>query len=259
MKKALNKIILIYLLSYAAAIPAAGNLTLTTGVDYSSGKYGQSESTDITYIPIIAKYEINNDVFKLTVPWLQIRGPGNVIGGDSTTIVLGKSNRPITVQSGLGDVVVSGTHRMGEIGDIHPFVFDLTGKIKFATASASKGLGTGENDYSLQVDSYKPITTSTTLFGDIGYKYMGDPDGISLNNVWFGSAGLSYKIDPASTVGIIADYRQATQNTTQSLRELTVFISHKFKDQYKLQSYITHGYTDSSTDWGGGVMFGWMF
>jgi len=43
------------------------------------------------------------------------------------------------------------------------------------------------------------------------------------------------------------------------LRELTIFATHKFNERYKLQSYLTHGYSDSSADWGGGVMLGVVF
>ena len=235
-------------------VNAEGIFSFTSGVDYSSGKYGQSDSTDITYIPFMTKYETDNTTLKLTVPWVQITGPGDVIGG-STPIVLGKSNRPITTESGLGDTVMTATHTIARVSTGNDtLILDLTGKVKFATASVSKGLGTGKNDYSISLDAYKAITNNSTLFGDIGYKLLGDPSGINLNNVWFGTVGLSYKLSQNSSTGLIADTRQATQNNSAPLRELTVFLSHKFNEQYKLQSYITHGYSDTSTDWGGGAM-----
>lgn len=239
---------------------AEGAFSLSTGVDYSTGKYGQSNSTDITYIPFMAKYETSDTTLKLTVPWLKITGPGDVVvGGGGAPIVVGQSNRPVTTQSGLGDIVVAATHSIAQLGKTSPLVLDLTGKIKFATASTSKGLGTGENDYTIELDAYKPLNETTTAFGDIGYKLMGDPAGINLNNVWFASAGFSYKLNPSTSTGIMADIRQATLNTSDPLRELTVFLTHKFNTDYKLQSYLTHGYSDASTDWGGGIILGWMF
>lgn len=237
---------------------AEGNFSLTGGVDYSTGKYGQQESTDITYMPFMAKYETDDSSLKLTVPWLKITGPGDVVGGNAP-IVIGSSNRPITTQSGLGDIILAASHTIARLGETNPLILDVTGKVKFATASASKSLGTGENDYSLTLDAYKPLNNTVTVFGDIGYKVMGDPSGINLNNVWFGTAGLSYKLSPTSNMGFMADTRQATQNTSDPMRELTVFLTHKFSTHYKLQSYLTHGYTNTSTDWGGGVMLGWVF
>ena len=167
---------------FASTSYAEGKFTLTSGIDYSSGKYGQSKSTEITYIPFVAKYETGNTELKLTLPWVKITGPGDVVGGNSP-IVLGSSNRPITTESGLGDVVFSATQTIAQFGESNPLLLELTGKIKFATASSSKGLGTGENDYTLELDGYKPIINkSSTLFGDIGYKRLGDPSGINLNS-----------------------------------------------------------------------------
>lgn len=237
---------------------AESKLSLTSGVDYSTGKYGQSEATDITYIPLIAKYDTGSTTLKLTVPWVKITGPGDVVGGN-TPIVIGSSNRPITTQSGLGDIVFSATQTIAQFGKSNPLLLELTGKVKFATASSSKGLGTGENDYIVTLDAYKSISTAVTIFGDVGYKILGDPSGINLNNVWYGSAGFAYKLSPATSAGMMVDIRQATMNTSQPLRELTVFLTHKFNANYKLQTYLTSGNTDASTDLAGGLMLGWMF
>ncbi len=255
---AISGVFLVSLTFQTSLTHAEGTFSLTSGVDYSTGKYGQSQSTDITYIPFIAKYETGDTTFKLTVPWLKITGPGDVVGSDAL-VVLGNTNRPTTTESGLGDIVFSATHTIAQFGEGNPFILDLTGKVKFATASTSKGLGTGENDYSVVLDAYKPLNNTFTLFGDVGYKLTGDPAGLNLNNVWFGTAGLSYKINTTSSAGVIADARQATLDTSEPLRELTLFLTHKFSAHYKLQSYLTHGYSDASTDWGGGVMLGWMF
>lgn len=262
MKNKLNIIVASVLLTMMSAQPsrvlADGSFTLTSGVDYSSGKYGQSQSTDITYIPLIAKYETDNTTVKLTVPWLQITGPGDVVGADAI-LVRGNTSSKKTTESGLGDVVLSATQTIANFGETRPLTLDLTGKVKFATASKTKGLGTGENDYSVGLDAYKQISKPITLFGGAGYKLMGDPTGVNLNNVWFGSAGLSYRINPSTSASVMADYRQRTLNSSDSLREVTAFITHKFSAQYKLQSYITHGYSDVSTDWGGGLMLGYIF
>ena len=92
--------------------------------------------------------------------------------------------------------------------------FDLTGKIKFGTASESQGLGTGKNDYTLELDAYKPVSDHAIGFAGLGYKKMGDPRGTNLRNVWLGSIGVSYKINPLTNLGIMADYRQKTLETS---------------------------------------------
>jgi hypothetical protein len=193
------------------------------------------------------------------VPWLQITGPGDVVGGMSGPVVIAKSNRPIATESGIGDIVFSATQTILQTKEENPFVLDVTAKIKFGTASATRYLGTGENDYTAELNTYKTVNKIVTLFGDIGYKRMGDSTTLKLNNIWLGSVGLSYKLSPSTSLGIMADIRQATLNTSQPLRELTIFATHKLNEHYKLQSYLVQGYSDSSADWGGGILLGVTF
>ncbi|MDZ4140439.1 MAG: hypothetical protein U1C48_00385 [Methylotenera sp.] len=258
-----KNIVAIAMLSLSAPITstlafAEGVFSVTSGADYSTGKYGQSESTDITYIPFVGKYETDLTTIRLTVPWLQITGPGDVVGSDAT-LISNSTNRKRMTESGLGDIVFALTQTIANIGESRPLVVDLTGKVKFATASSTNRLGTGENDYTITLDGYKPINNGATLFGGLGYKKTGDPKDINLNNVWSGSCGLSYKLNQKSSTGIMADYRQASINNSEPLREITAFFTHKFSTTYKLQSYLTHGYSDASTDWGGGLMLGYIF
>lgn len=160
----LTSAFLLSLSAHATTTLAEGVFSLTSGVDYSTGKYGQSQSTDITYIPLVTKYETDATTVKLTVPWVQITGPGDVVGADAI-LVRGNSSQKKRTESGLGDVVFTATHTIANIGENRPLILDLAGKIKFATASRTKGLGTGENDYAIGLDAYKPIGRLTTLFG----------------------------------------------------------------------------------------------
>ncbi|MCV5231958.1 hypothetical protein OFC56_32875, partial [Escherichia coli] len=36
---------------------AEGSFTLSSGLDFSSGKYGSTQKTDTVYVPVIGKYE----------------------------------------------------------------------------------------------------------------------------------------------------------------------------------------------------------
>ena len=255
----MKKIIVFALLLLVSITSSAdtGAFSFSTGVDYSSGKYGQADTTDITCIPFTSKYELNRLTLKLTVPWIQIVGTGAVTGGSNNIIVLGKSNMARTRESGLGDVITSATYTVIE-SPSNKFILDATAKVKFGTASFSRGLGTGENDYIVEADAYKTFE-QTTLFGTLGYRVLGDPNYINLNNVWFGSLGAAYKFDAANSAGAYVDLRQATSDVGTSLREYTAYYVHKFNEQYKLQTYLMHGDTSSSADWGGGLMLGYSW
>lgn len=232
-----------------------GQFGMTTGLDYSTGKYGQSEATKIKYIPFIGKFEYDLWQVKVTVPWLQIEGPGGATGGDSKIIIADNVNKH-TSESGLGDVVASITYTVFQLEE-QKIILDVGGKVKFGTASVKKGLGTGENDYAVQLDAYKTLD-KVTLFGTVGYKVLGDPKDLELylHNVWYGTLGMAYKINNANNAGLLLDLRQSTCYLNTNIREYTVYYSHRFNPTYKLQSYITTGDTMSSVDLGAGLMLG---
>lgn len=244
-------LLVFFTLVTTTALAEDKTLTFTTGVDYSSGKYGQAEDTRITYIPLTGKYEMDRLIFKVTVPWVRIDGSGGV-SGDSRIVTDTGISSTRTAASGLGDVVAGVTYN-ALILNPEKFYLDLGAKVKIPTASSSRGLGTGETDYTVLADAYKTFGSITAL-ATIGYKVLGDPDGVTLNNTWFGTLGGVYKFDKQNSAGITVDLREATTQRTSELREYTLFYAHKFNDTYKMQSYLVHGDTRSSTDWGGGAM-----
>src|SRR4051794_27738739 len=60
---------------------ARAELALGSGAQYTSGTYGGAASTQILTIPLTARYEKDAWLFRASVPYLRITGPGNVIPG----------------------------------------------------------------------------------------------------------------------------------------------------------------------------------
>lgn len=249
----LYKLALISAMAGCSLVAQADNrMTFTTGMDYSSGSYGQSTKTRILYVPFIAKYELNERwAFKAVVPWLQIQGPGGVSADSRITTGNNLFNRK-TTESGLGDIVLGTTYSAFQ-SDVNQLYIDVGAKVKVPTASESKGLGTGKTDYTVSTDIYKTVEKLTFL-GTVGYRVLGDPSGVNLNNVWFSTIGGVYKFDPQNSAGVTLDLRQATSDNSTNLREYSVFYSHKFNHTYKLQTYMVAGDTTSSVDFGAGAM-----
>jgi len=230
----------------------------TTGLDYSTGKYGLSEATRIKYVPFTGKLEYDRWLAKITVPWLEINGSGAVTGGDSK-IILSNVTRPRSTESGLGDIVSSITYTAFQSAD-QKLTLDVGAKIKFATASAQKGLGTGSNDYAVQLDAYKTMQEwdKLTLLGTLGYKTYGKPElsNYGLHNTWFGTLGAAYKINGSNSTGLLVDLREAAWAQNSEIREYTLYYSHRFNPSYNLQTYATTGDTRSSVDFSAGLMLG---
>lgn len=231
---------------------------LSAGMDYSTGKYGDEQSTDIIYSPVTARYETNSWIFKLTLPYVRITGPGNVIGGSDNVVQIGPTGGGVRrTASGQGDVVAAATRNVYQNPE-QSFLLDITGKVKFGTADAIKGLGTGENDYSIQADLLRQ-NGAVLLFGSVGRKWMGDPAGIALRDPWFGSLGIGYNHSKMVQFGGAYDIRQRVTDSGARLSELMIYATYKSPSRYTVQCYVIKGYAAGSPDWGAGIAVGNSF
>lgn len=251
------------LLAVMAIFPAmpvqAGELTLGGGLDYSSGKYGASQATEIWYVPLTVKYESGASTLKLTLPRVSISAPvgGKLIGVDAQGRPIYDGSGVRSRQEGLGDVVLGYTHSLFS-RPVRGVLLDLTAKAKLATADDGKGLGTGANDYSLLADLYY-LAGAWTPFATLSYRLTGDPAGVDLKNVWGGTLGLGYKRSSTDSLGLMWDARQASSTTGVASNEATAYWVHKFAGGMKLQTYAVKGFSDGSPDWGAGAMFSKTF
>lgn len=244
----LMKITAAVLLLASATASAESTSSLSTGFDYSSGKYGGATSTDMLYVPVIGKIQFDNLFLKLTVPYIRVTSAGGVVRGMGM-LKVATSTRTST-QSGLGDVIASAGYTMLESDSL---LLDLVGNIKFGTADPDKNLGTGANDYSAQLDAYYQMD-KTTIFATAGYKIVGAPVGIQVNNIAYGTLGISQKTGDKTSAGLMLDAAQGSNVLSPGTRELTFFVANRISKALKIQANVMKGFSDSSPDYGGGAM-----
>jgi hypothetical protein len=229
---------------------------ITAGAEYSTGDFGGTESIDEWYVPVTGKYIAGRYVFRLTIPYLRLTAPSGttlVSGGQAGEVITTDSGSR-TTEAGLGDIIAGLTYQdLFNTELSSDIALDLTGKIKFGTADENKGLGTGENDYTIQADLFK-FYHRFTPYGTLGYKFRGDPSGIDLDNVWFGIIGGRYDISPNLGGGLDYYYREASFPGASEQQELTAHFSYRLTRNQRLQVYGFRGFSDGSPDWGGGVM-----
>jgi hypothetical protein len=224
---------------------------VSTGFDYSKGDYGQSQDTEIWYVPLTGKVEVNQWTAKVTVPYLTIKGPG-AVAGDT---LIGTGGTVVTTESGLGDVVGSLAYTV----DLPQTTYlDITSKVKLPTANEKKGLGTGEADYTLQADLTKQLG-SFVVFGGAGYKIVGSNSSLNLDNVWLVNLGAGYTVDKQTSVGLMYDWREAASQSSENPSEATAYVNYKFTKSFNMQVYGVTGFTDGSANLGGGMMLGYKF
>ncbi len=276
MRKYMSRIVLASLLLIGVPIAHAGNhFSVDSSANYSSGTYGSGITTDIWSAPFTAAYRSDRWTLTLSVPYVDIHGSGSVIpgtgpvdnsnplgrglgdllGGGSTSG--SRTSTAATSASGFGDVVASAGYTLLSSSD-RSFALDLGGKVKFATADVNKGLGTGENDYGVSLDTYK-VMGRWTPFGGLGWMNYGSSPYIKLKNGMNANAGVNYRIESSDSVGVYYNYRQriAAGGPTQS--EVTAFWNHQLNDSLRVQSHALGGLTNGSPDWGVGASIDYSF
>src|SRR5712691_4799076 len=107
-----KKSIALGLLAFAQGALAAdaGEFSLGVGLNYSSGEYGTSTTTEILSVPIIARYDRGPWIFKLTVPYLSISGGTSVVPGIGRVTSTNPRRRgggaSEATATGLGDIEI---------------------------------------------------------------------------------------------------------------------------------------------------------
>lgn len=243
------------LISPIAQADAESYLTLSSGFDYSTGKYGTTSTTNTTSIPVTANYATGDWSLRLTVPYLIVTGEGDVTvsgrsgGRRAMTTMTTTTTKTRTTQRGLGDIVTMASYDI-YVNDDEDTGLGLTGRIKFGTAN--KSFGSGLNDYSLQLYSYTQIGDLSPSLS-IGYEVVGSSTATPMNNVFFGAISNSYRLSDATSIGVDYRYAQQASVTGSEQKDASIYTSHRLSDALYLRGYVMQGFTDSSADNGVGL------
>ena len=217
---------------------------LASGVDYSTGKYGATSDTSILSIPFAGRVQMDRVRLELSVPYLDVHGPGNFASG----VVVG--NNAITTRTGIGDVTAGAAWTLHQDDTSFPGI-EFAGSVKIPTASST--LGTGKFDYSLAANLNHYITSSTMLFGSVGYQWLSDFRGFNLENGVTGQGGVNFRSSDSTNIGFSANYRQTYYHTLDDQFSLTPYVLWTFAQHWRLSGYGLVGFTNSSPSVGGGL------
>ena len=238
------------LAAFCPSVQAADDkLSINMGLDYSSGNYGSQTRTETWSLPLSLKYKTDVWSLRVSTAWLRVQGAGNVTpDGDPLN-----TSGTVSTTEGMGDISASLTYNL--IDERSNWAgLDIGGRIKFGTADKTKSLGTGENDYTLHADIFKPLD-NWMPFLRLGYKWKGDPASIEYRNVWLGSVGTNYRMTPTVSIGGSYDWQQAVSQTGSPTSEALLYLNFRLNAVNKLNLYAVGGFSDASPDWGSGLIF----
>lgn len=230
---------------------------ISSGYFTSVGDYGGDKDTTLATAPTSVRLRNDTWGFKLTVPWVQIDGPGNLRSGDPGGSLVSENSR----NDGLGDVTIDLTysHRFGG------WYTDWTLKTKYPSADKDKGLGTGATDHELRLELAHRWGVWTG-FAHIAYRQRGEVEGDELRDTpgasvgaqrafWFGNTAEVKRYQ----VGGFYETRRAARARRDDLKDIYGFVSMQLAPQWKGTVLASHGFSDSSARWGAGTQVAYEF
>jgi len=244
---------------------AESTSNISIGYEQTSGDYGQENDTEITTIPLTVQYIENAWRFKVSIPYISVKGDGSVIpssggvvshghmqmgSGFGSTPMQTTTVSLVETQSGLGDVTTSVSYAFLPRNDSYAF-YELTGEVKWGTASVNKNLGTGENDYSLDLYSIY-VKHDLKPFLTLGYLVIGDTNISKYNDVFFTSVGLMYPMNSKTSFSVVYDYQQAAIDGIDDDHTVSLYVTRNFNQEWSANVYILNGLSDSVADSGAG-------
>ena len=217
--------------------PTYPTVGLSTGVNFATGTYGGEAEIEDIDVPLALSFDFERVAFMVKVPYLSVRTTEDGI---------------TTTESGLGDIsaglTVFDVLSNPDLG----LALDVTGAVKFGTADADKGLGTGEEDVSVYFDGYK-FFEDAALLASVGYRWRGSPADTPLDDVMLATIGASFRTQSGAQLSLTYDFRESAIAGTDNIREARGFASFPLGENWVLECHAFTGLTDSSADWGAGI------
>jgi hypothetical protein len=240
---------LVAVLAAAPVAAADSGYSISIGGEYSRGDYGTGTAVDLLSLPLTLEYAEPRYAWSVSVPYLWVSGPGNVVvsGRGMGRLSPTRTSSASRTDSGMGDVTASGTVRLWDETARRPWAA-LTAKAKLGTADETRRLGTGENDYALQLELAKDA-----VFGHVGYKVLGQPQDVDYRDIWYGAAGFLFPVGQGVDGGVELYGEQDPLDGIDGKRELTLFFGHALERNIRITGHVMKGLSDASPDWGAGI------
>ena len=215
---------------------------------YFEGSFGTTGSTRIWYLPAYVDYRGTEFGFKATIPYIQVENRGALVSGGT---VVGTGSNASTTESGLGDIWLKGSYTFhGQHGqpDIIPYL-----KIKLGTASASQGLGTGQDDVEEGVEVDWTVGARVFPFIAVGYREVGSTATYPLQNIATYEGGASVTVVPAHFLTAIFAGHQSEQPGFAPAADAIIAWNFSPPKGMGYSFYVDKGLSSGSPDYGVGV------
>jgi hypothetical protein len=229
--------------------PGDSPISAKFAYDWTTGKYGRARDSTASIGSLTVTADFTDYSVDVVLPYLRQTGPGRLVlvPGRRPIVVIGPDEKV----SGLGDVT-GGVTRYVLNQEDHGIDLDLGVIVKFATASADKGLGTGKYDYSIQSAIAREMGGfNATLTG--GYTFVGKQEGQDYHNAFYGSLDLAYEVTKSTSVGVTYSHGASIIPGSPASRDAQLYVAFNPWKGTKLEVYYLKGWSYQSPDRGAGI------
>lgn len=185
-----------------------------TGVEFQQLEVSDTEEVDKFSVPLTARLTKGPLRISAQLPYVRVKGPGNVVApsGPLGLPILIDPTKPAeaSTREGLGDLRVAASYDLPVSG----LNVSLSSGAKLPTASAEKGLGTGEADYWVGTDVSTTVG-AVTPFAGVAYTKAGDPEGFELRNTLSGQAGAALRLGSSMSAHLGYSYAEDAGQSAQ--------------------------------------------
>jgi hypothetical protein len=236
----------------APAQAGDGRWVFSTGVDYSTGSYGEAQDTTIVTVPLAAGYVDGRWSATLTVPFVSVDGPGTIVpggiggGGPLGGLLGGDAANKLPLagevgEAGLGDVSleVSAIPYVSEGGT----QFSLTGRVSAPTPDAQRSLGTGEAAAAISAGLREPFGARAALYGSVGFaQAFGGGSGVTA------SVGAESYVGARTLAGATLEFAQANSELRRDSAQAGAYLGFDIAKDTRIVAYGAAGLTETSPD-----------
>lgn len=227
-----------------------------TGVEYQQGDLLAGERVEIFTVQNAARLRTGRTTFSASLPWHRIEAPGNVVGGGGLfgLPIIVDPTRPSTrdVRQELGDLRIGVGHALEPVGG---FELSLSGQVKVPTASAERGVGTGETDVEVGAQVARQFG-ALTPFASVGYTMPGEPKNYELENGISARVGTSLELGRGMRGSVSYGYAESLSPRVSDEQQILAGLSADLSRSVSLGFHGIAGLSNGSTDVGAGVSVG---
>lgn len=250
----------------------AAQLQLSTGVEYSSGKYGETIATEALVLPFSVKLRVGGLSLRASIPYVTVRGPASIApviddsggshgsnsgsgsSGDSSDDddAADSANRDL---QGLGDASVSATWTFSDIAAT-PLYMDLSARARLPAGSETKGLGNGATDFTAQSEiGWDGRRGGVFVSG--GRRFLESRPGSTRVDGWQASAGYWRNIGQKSMFGMQGNWRRGSTLGSEDPKSVDAYLTRRLSTGWRLEVSGSAGLSDASPDYSVGLGFIW--